>query len=177
MKRLIRGLAVVALVCGGLVGGGWFVFSHVLHYEVRTVTSGSMEPLFIPGSRVIVKVGAQPQVGSVVMFKNVQMHGNTTHVYLGTNPNGTIQTKGLANRDKDNFWPAPTGNDIIGTVVYHTEVFTGQYWTSRRGIGILLLFTASGGLFVYLWWTRRQEKKGDNTARENGAEPSASIPV
>ena len=180
MKRIIRSLIVFALVCGGMVGGGWFVFSQVLHYEVRTVTSGSMEPVFVPGSRLIVKVGQRPSVGGVVMFRNLQMHGLTAHVYLGTNPDGTIQTWGIANgdrvTDKDNFSPAPRGSDIVGTVVYHTEVFTAQYWTSRRGIGSLLLLVASILVFTV---TMRLHRREENEAGQNhmGPEPAASHPV
>lgn len=163
---IIRNLLVFLLVCGGLTGGGWFVFSKVLHYQVQPVTSGSMEPYFVPGSRVIVKMGQQPPVGGVVVFRNAQMHDLTAHVYLGTNPDGTIQTWGIANGDRwtgrDHFTPAPTGRDIVGTVVYHTEVFTARYWTSRRGIGSLLLIVSAAVLLIItLRYRRREEKRGD----------------
>ncbi|HEY5695592.1 MAG TPA: S24/S26 family peptidase [Candidatus Saccharimonadales bacterium] len=159
-KPLVRLVAAIALTFGVALGG-WYTFSHILHYEVRTVGSGSMEPLFVPGSRIIIKMGEQPPVGSVVLFRNVQMGDNTTHVYLGTRPDGTIRTRGLANRDEDNFAPTPRGSDVLGRVVYHTEIFTLRYWTSPRGLTALVIFLVAAVMFVVAQRMDDEEGEGD----------------
>lgn len=165
LRRFVRDFAIVALIGGVFAGIGAYTFSHVLHLRVETVTSNSMNPAFVKGSKVIVKEGQHPAVGSVVMFHNNQTHGYTTHVYLGTNPDGTIQTWGIANGDsvngRDHFYPAPKGSDIVGTVIYHTEIFTPNYWMSLRGLGsALLLLVAIGFAFVAGWlWCQEEESK------------------
>jgi signal peptidase I len=141
---------VAVLVFATLVTAGWFTVNQ-FGYERLTVTSGSMEPLMWPGSRIVVQQGGDIKPNDIVAFHNPDTGGTTTHIFGGYTADGHLKTRGMANDDSDNFSPAPTRADIIGKVVYHTEVFTGRFWYTPRGLGIVLLF-ASALLLMALCW-------------------------
>jgi signal peptidase len=81
-------------------------------YRAYVVHTGSMSPTIPSESAVIVREG-QYRVGDVVSFIE---HGTVvSHRLIAIEPNGTITTKGDANRTVDP-WHVPVGN-IVGRVV------------------------------------------------------------
>jgi signal peptidase len=98
-----------------------------LPYRVYVVHTGSMIPTIPPESAVIVREGDY-RVGEVVSFVE---HGNVvSHRLMAIHPNGTITTKGDANRTADP-WHVPASN-IIGGVV-----------AAPRHLGYLLTYVRS----------------------------------
>lgn len=177
MKKSVRALLVFLVVFGGLVGAGWLVFDHTLHLREDTVTTGSMEPEFVPGNRVFIREGQTPHVNDVIAFHNPSTGGVTVHIFGGYNPDGTLKTKGMANEDPDSFVPAPHRQDIVGVVVYHTEILTQQYWFSYRGLGIILIFASATALGIVAMRMGRAERKEKRAASTEEASSSASTPV
>jgi signal peptidase len=108
-RRIAWGvLTVVALVAVG----GWAYMAFVSPHKVYIVYTGSMEPTIPVKSAELVRVGHY-QVGEVVTFR---VHGETvTHRLLSIKPDGTIVTKGDANRTIDP-WQV-NKRDIVGGVV------------------------------------------------------------
>lgn len=83
-----------------------------LPYRAYVVHTGSMSPTIPSESAVVVREG-QYRVGDVISFIE---HGTVvSHRLMAIEPNGTITTKGDANRTVDP-WHVPVGN-IIGRVV------------------------------------------------------------
>jgi len=110
-----------------------------LPYRVYVVHTGSMSPTIPPESAVIVKEG-EYRAGEVISFTE---HGTVvSHRLVAINPDGTITTKGDANRTADP-WHVPVSN-VIGGVV-----------AAPRHLGYLLMYvkTPQGGasiLFAFL---------------------------
>ncbi len=83
-----------------------------LPYRAYVVHTGSMSPTIPSESAVVVREG-QYRVGDVISFVE---HGTVvSHRLIAIEPNGTITTKGDANRTVDP-WHVPVGN-IVGRVV------------------------------------------------------------
>lgn len=83
-----------------------------LPYRAYVVHTGSMSPTIPSESAVVVREG-QYRVGDVISFIE---HGTVvSHRLVAIKPNGTITTKGDANRTVDP-WHVPVGN-IVGRVV------------------------------------------------------------
>lgn len=144
-------MLVAAVPCLVLVavaiGATWF-----FGLSVKTVTSGSMSPLLIPGSRVVVQQkGYDLESNDIVVFHNRDTGGVTTHVFGGYASDGTLLTRGIANTQPDAFQPAPTKEDVIGKVIYQTDALTLRPWLTFRGLGIGLLVLAECFLVILLW--------------------------
>ena len=83
-----------------------------LPYKVYVVHTGSMSPTIPPESAVVVREGHY-KAGQVISFT---VHGAVvSHRLIAIDPNGTITTKGDANRTADP-WHVPVSN-VIGGVV------------------------------------------------------------
>ncbi len=105
-----------------------------LPYRVYVVHTGSMTPTIPPESAVVVREGRY-EVGQVISFT---VHGEVvSHRLIAINPNGTITTKGDANRTADP-WHVPVSS-IIGGVV-----------AAPRRLGYLLTYvkTPQGGASI-----------------------------
>lgn len=136
-------LALVLLLSGGALA---LFQAGDLPYRLYVVHTGSMSPGIPPESAVVVREG-QYRVGDVVSFTE---HGSVvTHRLIAIEPDGTIETKGDANRSADP-WHVPVTN-IIGRVV-----------AAPRRLGYLLMYmrTPAGGAslvvaLLCLWqiWT------------------------
>lgn len=179
MKHLLRTVLIFAMVCGGLLGAGWLIFDQALHLREDTVATGSMEPEFVPGSRVFIQEGRQPHVNDVVAFHNPSTGGVTVHIFGGYNSDESLKTRGMANDDPDDFMPAPHRSDVIGVVVHHTEIFTASYWVSPRGIGVVLIFLSAAALYGVSRRMGKNEKRKREDGNASNAETllSASTPV
>lgn len=123
--------AVLALVL--LASGATLVLFRAgdLPYRLYVVHTGSMSPGIPPESAVVVREG-QYRVGDVVSFTE---HGSVvTHRLIAIHPDGTIETKGDANRSADP-WRVPVA-DVIGRVV-----------AAPHRLGYLLMYmrTPAGG--------------------------------
>jgi signal peptidase len=98
--------------------------SGVLPYRLYVVHTGSMSPGIPPESAVLVREGGY-SMGDVVSF---EVHGAVvTHRLISINSDGTIDTKGDANRSADP-WRVPA-SDVIGRVV-----------AAPRRLGYLLMY-------------------------------------
>jgi len=108
-KPLSVAVTLLLLACGAtlaLYGSG------ELPYRVYVVHTGSMRPTIPPQSAVVVREG-RFRVGDVVSFTE---HGSVvSHRLVAIAPDGTITTKGDANRTADP-WHPPVSS-IIGEVV------------------------------------------------------------
>ena len=170
MKRLLRSFALRAIIVfclsfGFVIGVGWLIVDQ-MNLRSCTVTSGSMNPLMWTGSRVIVQEGSDDIYrNDIIAFHNPETGGVTMHIFGGYNADGTLMTRGMANEDPDDFTPAPTKSDVIGKAVYHTEAFTGRFWYTPRGLGIVMLFCAALMFSALSWMLGRGSVTGGLSAR------------
>jgi signal peptidase I len=103
---------VLALVLLVSVAAAVLYASGGLPYRLYVVHTGSMSPKIPPESAVVVREG-RFRVGDVISFTE---HGTVvTHRLISINSDGTITTKGDANRTADP-WRVPVA-DIVGRVV------------------------------------------------------------
>jgi signal peptidase len=154
---------VVALVLLGSAAALGLYETGSIPYRVYVVHTGSMSPAIPPESAVIVKEG-EYHVGGVISFTE---HGAVvSHRLVAINPDGTITTKGDANRTADP-WRVPVSN-VIGGVV-----------AAPRHLGYLLMYvrTPQGGAsilfaFLCLWqiWALSAEmiREGPSSGAEIG---------
>lgn len=146
LKRIAL-LAVLLIACGAL----YFVF--VSPYKLYVVHTGSMGNT-IPSRSALVVHESHFHTGQVVTF---YVHGEVvTHRLLKIEQDGTITTKGDANRTADPWHP--TTHSIIGGVV-----------SAPRGLGWWLVFLRqptgllSVVLFLvafWLFWKSDQKQPG-----------------
>ncbi len=118
-------VTVLALYLGGAVP-----------YRVYVIHTGSMSPTIPSRSAVLVREGRY-HVGQVVTFRE---HGAlVTHRLVAIHPDGTVDTKGDADRSLDP-WHVRT-SDIVGGVVLapHLVGFALVYVRSPLGAASLLL--------------------------------------
>jgi len=142
------GLAFLALLFLGIGGGA--LYFHEQGYRVWVVHTGSMEPLLMPGDVVIdSKPTGQYQVGQVITFlHSYQQSDVVTHRIKAISPDGTIFTKGDANRSADAWQINPA--QVQGTL-RHTVKYLGYalvFLQQPAGIGSL----ATGVLALVLLW-------------------------
>lgn len=81
-------------------------------HQLYAVATGSMSPTIPPRSLVVVDPGHY-QLGEPISFHH--NGGVITHRFIGVNQDGTLITKGDANRTPDPFVVKPS--DVIGGVV------------------------------------------------------------
>jgi signal peptidase len=117
-----------------------------LPYKVYVVHTGSMTPTIPPKSAVVIHEH-EYHVGQVVSFVE---HGNVvTHRLVSINPNGTINTKGDANKTADP-WHVPTSNIIGGVVAApHLVGYLLTYVKTPQGLASILL----GALCLWQIWS------------------------
>jgi signal peptidase len=110
LPRAGTALVAVVLLVSATVAG-LFAFG-ALPYDVYVVKSGSMTPTMPLASAVIVDK-TEYEIDQPISF---YIHGEVvTHRWVGTNEDGTLQTKGDAN-DKPDMWNLPK-SEVIGGVV------------------------------------------------------------
>lgn len=146
-----------------IVSGTLLVTVRSLGLRTETVASGSMEPLFTTGSRLVVKETRDVQVNDVIMFHNPDTGGITVHVYGGLNKDGTLKTRGIANEQPDSFTPAPRVQDIMGKVIWHSEIFVPAFWTTELGKMIIGAFALIVLLLGFGWWANHRDKLREAT--------------
>ncbi len=110
MARIVARAASAAL---GLALVAATVFILAGPYRVYVVRTGSMAPTIPPASAVVVDPGRPFHPGDVITF--AQQGDVTTHRFLGRNPDGSLITKGDANRSVDQ-WKLTAAN-VKGIVV------------------------------------------------------------
>ncbi len=135
---------------------------NIFGYQMMTVTSGSMEPTFRPGSIIIVDTneGQDYQVGDVAMFWTLEdPDRNVTHRIINIyeqDGQRYYQTQGDNNNAPDQ---APvTIDQIRGKYVNLTVPYLGYFFSflkSREGI---LLLVALLGLYLVVTQTIRIRK-------------------
>lgn len=109
-----------------------------LPYRVYVVHTGSMSPTIPPESAVVVREGRY-EAGQVVSFT---VHGEVvSHRLMAIHPDGTITTKGDANRTVDP-WRVPASNVIGGVVAAprHLGYLLTYVKTPQGGASILVAF-------------------------------------
>lgn len=127
------------LVALSLIGSAFaFLLLETGHlpYRVYVVHTGSMYPSIPPESAVVVREG-QYEVGDVVSFTE---HGEVvSHRLEAIRPDGTIVTKGDANRSVDP-WRVPASNVIGGVVAAPRHVgYLLTYLKTPQGAGSILV--------------------------------------
>lgn len=166
MKWLKPSLLVLAFVVMVPVAALILVETELLPYKVYIVHTGSMSPDIPTKSAVVVNEG-EYHVGDVISFK---VHGMVvTHRLVAIHPNGTITTKGDADRTADP-WHVRT-SAIIGSVVAAPHL-VGYYLTYVRnpaGIASIIFGLICLWLICELWVLA---KKLDENPDQ--AEPSES---
>lgn len=148
MKWLKPSLLVLAFVVMVPVAALILVETELLPYKVFVVHTGSMTPTIPSKSAVVVEEG-EYHVGDVISFRE---HGVVvTHRLMAIHPNGTITTKGDANRTADP-WHVRT-SDIIGGVVAAPRLvgFYLTYVKNPIGIVSIVLGLICLWLIVDLW--------------------------
>ena len=104
-------------------------------YRPYVVKSGSMSPTIPVASLVVVNPHQPPRPNQIAAFQ--QKGKVTTHRLLRVNRNGTLVTKGDANRTPDP-WKL-TRADVVGTVKYHLPMVGWLLIYLRQPTGILSL--------------------------------------
>jgi signal peptidase I len=109
-RAITNGLLVLA--CLALIVPAVLLACGVLPYRVYVVHTGSMNPSIPPKSAVIVRAGAY-RIGQVISF--ITPEGVVTHRLVRRNADGTLVTRGDANRSDDPGSVRPS--QVIGGVV------------------------------------------------------------
>ena len=127
MPRLLYPFAEVSLVLLPILAG--LAAALTVWAPVR-VTGGSMSPALEPGDLVLVRKGAQPHTGDVVLLRSSSGR-MVLHRVVRTMPAGVLRTKGDANRVVD--MKAASKSDVVGTAELVLPL--GQVlarWRARR---------------------------------------------
>lgn len=111
VRRLRRFIIFLLLVAVAVVG-----YMKASGYQVFTITTGSMFPMYLEGEKILVKPISfdELKVGDVITFKSGS--DNVTHMICEINTEDrTVSTIGVHNTFKD---VTPVAEDeIVGTVV------------------------------------------------------------
>jgi signal peptidase I len=132
MSKNLSLLLIAALVLSLLAATALVLTSPYRLYVVKT---GSMTPTIPAASVVVVNPHQLPRPNQIATF---QHKGNVvTHRFLRTNRNGTLVTKGHANRTPDQ-WKLTRAN-LVGTVKYHLPLVGWLLIYLRQPTGFLSL--------------------------------------
>ena len=108
------GTRIAATVLGALLIGAALAGAArgLATHRLYAITTGSMSPTIPPRSLVVIDTGHY-ELGQPITF----MHkgGLITHRFVGTNTDGTLVTKGDANRSADPYDVQPA--DVLGGVI------------------------------------------------------------
>lgn len=121
------------------------------NFQVKIVSSGSMEPAVKVGSIVIIKPVSQYKVGDIVTFGGKQ-DGEipTTHRIVGERiSDGRVvySTKGDANEDND---PSEVKeSDVVGKVLFSVPSVGYIINFARKPIGIILIILIPALFIIY----------------------------
>ena len=141
MSRLLKNLLLV-LVCLAVLVPAALLASGKLPYEIYIIHTGSMTPTIPSRSAVIVKKGVY-HVGQVISFESP--NGIVTHRLIKRTADGTLVTKGDANKTADPWSIAPA--QVIGGVVSAPRMvgYWLQYLKDPAGLASLFM------LIVCFW--------------------------
>ena len=149
--RTRRAWVAVGLVLAATLGA--LAFVGLRGHAVYAVSTGSMDPTIPPRSAVVVTKDVEPRIGDVITYDH---HGAlVTHRLVGINPDGTLQTKGDANKTPD-AWGTPR-SDVVGVVTSHVPQV--GYWLvylrTPQGFGSFVLMLL---LLGQVWsWVLRED--------------------
>lgn len=144
--RLLRGIVITAacilavIVLVARVSGGE---PTILDHQIKTVLSGSMEPVFQTGSVIAIKLAEDPasfQKGDIITF-HIEDKLVTHRITEAVENNGQVfyRTKG-DNNDGVDLWNVPAEN-VVGKYVEVTIPYIGYAMNiaqSKTGTGLLL---------------------------------------
>ena len=165
MKRTLRNNAGW-IVCFILLAAVYIMATFVT--PVYAVNSGSMEPTLPVGTRVVTIPDDTLEKRDVITFRN---EGEViTHTFIGYAEDGSLRTVGDANLSEDNFLEPVMPEDVIGRVVWNTQVFVPEFWLTPRGICAGIAIAALG----YIFFSREKKQSVDDTTHEKDR---ASDPV
>ena len=135
MSRIAKD-ALLLLVCLVLIVPAALLASGKLPYQVYIVHTGSMTPTIPSRSAVLVKKGAY-HLGQVISFRT--QNGVVTHRLIKRGADGTLVTKGDANRTADPGSLRAT--QVIGGVLAAPRMlgYWLQYLKNPAGVGSLAL--------------------------------------
>jgi len=158
----VLGSLLVAVALGFAVRG-------ILTHQFYAVATGSMSPTIPTKSLVVVDPGHY-QLGEPITFTH--KGALITHRYVGVNADGTLVTKGDANRTPDPFEVRPA--DVLGGVVASPAQL--GYWLvylkNPAGLGSVVLFM----MLTYQIWVlfREPDSGGVAVALGRHVEPVAA---
>lgn len=139
--RVLGKPIVWLLVLGAAVVAGYLLFI-APNYKLYLIHTGSMRPTLPIGSAVVVHKGPV-RVGQVITFRPFDGSTVVTHRLVGINANGTLITKGDANKTTD--VDVVTRANVVGHVVAAPQYVGGwinfAFHTTRGLIfdGLLLV--------------------------------------
>lgn len=173
MKHSIKALCLaLGLLCALGIGflGIQAVPTHL------TIMTGSMSPTIKPGAEVFVVPQTQYTKGDVITFR-VDGKDVVTHRFEGYNPDGSLITKGDANRTIDHWDQPVTKNDVVGKVtmaIPHVGFMTQPSWWNWKIHQVSFwaaLSCAFGGLVLVAYAFKEEEEKSDNKNQLAGSNP------
>jgi signal peptidase I len=135
VSRILKD-ALLVLLCLALIVPAALLASGRLPYQMYIVHTGSMSPTIPSRSAVIVKKGAY-SLGQVIAFH--EQNGVVTHRLIKRKGDGTLMTKGDANRTADSWTLEPAR--VIGGVVAAPRMlgYWLQYLKDPAGLASLFM--------------------------------------
>ena len=172
MSRLVKD-SLLLLLCLAFVVPTVLLATGVLPYKLYIVHTGSMSPTIPPKSAVFVQDGVY-HLGQVITFESV--NGVVTHRLIKRNADGTLVTKGDANRTADPGTVSPS--EVIGGVVMAPRML--GYWLAylKNPAGLASLFLTIVCLWlIYSTTTGYAERQQRAVARKAERRSASRVPA
>ena len=167
MSRVIKD-SLLLLLCLAFVVPTVLLATGVLPYKLYIVNTGSMSPTIPPKSAVLVQDGVY-HLGQVITFNSV--NGVVTHRLIKRNADGTLVTKGDANKTADPGLLPPS--QVIGGFVMAPPML--GYWLAylKNPEGLASLFLMVVCLWLIYSTTMGYAERQQRAAMRKVARPSA----
>lgn len=150
LRTIIAVILIALLIFNGWLLVSQYIFKdnppNIMGYSQFIVTSGSMQPTFKVGDVVVVKSGADYEIGDVITFRLNDSEELVTHRIVGSNSGGFI-TRGDANNVVDDT--LQTSDNIVGKVQMSIPEIGNLLMFLKTPFGVLVLIVV-GFLLIEL---------------------------
>ena len=130
------------------------------------IETGSMTPTLPVGTIAFIQQSNSFEPGDIITFQQSDMPRPVTHTFIGYADDGSLNTKGDANKVPDIHNTPLLASDVIGEVRFDLPFLAGAYWTSIKGtlsLAVIILMVAS---FIALYLRDRKELQKEKVREE-----------